>query len=85
MLITMFLQIRPKGYPPMPLPWMLFLASKSIFFIFKLLLIVDVLHCSALCFVSSEELEYEDDDDDETEDKTTKATNNKTVSAQVGC
>lgn len=46
---------------------------------------MDVLHCSALCFVSSEELEYEDDDDDETEDKTTKATNNKTVSAQVGC
>ena len=46
---------------------------------------MDVLYCSALCFVSSEELEYEDDDDDETEDKTTKATNNKTVSAQVGC
>lgn len=42
-----------------------------------------VLHCSALCFVSSEELEY-DDDDDETEDKTTKVTNNKTVSAQAG-
>lgn len=30
-LITRFLQIQPKGHPPKPLPWMLFLASKSFF------------------------------------------------------